>query len=46
MVAAFSECGDVYRGQLLLRTVDSLEGGIAVVFIAVVAWCLWLLGRV
>ena len=45
MVAAFSECGDVYWGQLLLRTVDSLEGGVAIVFIATVTCCLWLLRR-
>ena len=45
MVVTSAKCGDVYWGQLLLRTVDSLEGGVAVVFIATVTCCLWLLRR-
>ena len=45
MVVTSAECGDVYWGQLLLRTVDSLEGGVVIVFIAAVACCLWLLRR-
>ena len=45
MVVTSAKCGDVYWGQLLLRTVDSLEGGVAIVFIATVTCCLWLLRR-
>jgi len=45
MVVTSAECGDVYWGQLLLRTVDSLEGGVVIVFIATVTCCLWLLRR-